>query len=66
MSYSKIENALKTVLPDAVYKVQAPETTDDGEQLLRYLVWTPTGERQRPSLRHDLSGRCDRGHTNRR
>lgn len=45
MSYSKIENALKTVLPDAVYKVQAPETTNDGEQLLRYLVWTPTGDR---------------------
>ncbi len=45
MSCTKIENALKTVLPDAVYKVQAPETTDDGEPLLRYLVWTPTGDR---------------------
>lgn len=45
MSCTKIENALKTVLPDAVYKVQAPETTNDGEPLLRYLVWTPTGDR---------------------
>lgn len=39
MSYSKIEAALKTVLPDDTYKVQAP----DGPT--RYLVWTPTGER---------------------
>lgn len=45
MSYSKIEVALRSVLPDAVYKVQAPETADDGTPLLRYLVWTPTGER---------------------
>lgn len=45
MSYSKIESALKSVLPDLVYKVQAPETADDGTPLLRYLVWTPTGER---------------------
>lgn len=45
MSYSKIEAALKTVLPDAVYKVQAPETDNGGNSLLRYLVWTPTGER---------------------
>lgn len=45
MSYTRIETALRTVLPEAVYKVQAPETTDGGEPLLRYLVWTPTGER---------------------
>ena len=45
MSYSRIEIALKTVLPDSVYKVQAPETDDAGDPLLRYLVWTPTGER---------------------
>ena len=67
MSCTKIENALKTVLPDAVYKVQAPETTNDGEPLLRYLVWTPTGDRYAyANSRHDLSGRCDRGHANRR
>mgnify|MGYP001731059791 CR=1 FL=1 len=45
MSYTKIETVLKTVLPDAVYKVQAPETAEDGSPLLRYLVWTPTGQR---------------------
>ena len=45
MRYSKIEAALRSVLPDAVYKVQAPETADDGAPLIRYLVWTPTGER---------------------
>ena len=45
MSYTKIETVLKTVLPDAVYKVQAPETAEDGTPLLRYLVWTPTGQR---------------------
>lgn len=45
MSYSRIEAALKTVLPEAVYKVQAPEDGADGAPLTRYLVWTPTGER---------------------
>lgn len=45
MNYTKIETALKSVLPDAVYKVQAPEKTEDGTPLLRYLVWTPTGQR---------------------
>ena len=45
MRYSKIEQALETVLPGAVYKVQAPEHAPDGSPLTRYLVWTPTGER---------------------
>lgn len=45
MSYTKIETALKSVLPDAVYKVQAPEKAENGTPLLRYLVWTPTGQR---------------------
>lgn len=45
MSYTKIERALESVLPNAVYKVQAPLTLADGTPLTRYLVWTPTGER---------------------
>ena len=45
MKYSKIEQALETVLPGAVYKVQAPEHALDGSPLTRYLVWTPTGTR---------------------
>ena len=45
MKYSKIEQALETVLPGAVYKVQAPEHAPDGSPLTRYLVWTPTGTR---------------------
>lgn len=45
MKYSKIEAALETVLPGAVYKVQAPEHAPDGSPLTRYLVWTPTGTR---------------------
>ena len=45
MKYSKIEQALETVLPGAVYKVQAPEHAPDGSPLTRYLVWTPTGVR---------------------
>ena len=34
MRYSKIEQALETVLPGAVYKVQAPEHAPDDEQAL--------------------------------
>lgn len=45
MSYSKIEAALETVLPGAVFKVQAPEVDEYGEPLVRYLVWTPVGAR---------------------
>lgn len=45
MSYTKIEAALETVLPGAVYKVQAPAEDADGVPICRYLVWTPTGER---------------------
>ena len=45
MKYSKIERALETALPGAVYKVQAPEHAPDGSPLTRYLVWTPTGVR---------------------
>ena len=45
MSYTKIEAALERVLPGAVYKVQAPAGDPNGNDLLRYLVWTPTGER---------------------
>lgn len=45
MRYSKIEQALETVLPGAVYKVQAPEHAPDGSPLTRFLVWTPTGVR---------------------
>lgn len=45
MRYSKIEQALETVLPGAVYKVQAPERAPDGSPLTRFLVWTPTGVR---------------------
>ena len=45
MRYSKIEQALESVLPGAVYKVQAPEYAPDGTPLTRYLVWTPTGTR---------------------
>lgn len=45
MKYSKIQTALESVLPGAVYKVQAPEKTEDGTPLTRYLVWTPTGVR---------------------
>lgn len=45
MSYSKIEDALLAVLPKRVYKVQAPLDDEDGAPILRYIVWTPTGER---------------------
>lgn len=45
MSYTKIEQALESVLPEAVYKVQAPIEDADGNPITRYLVWTPTGER---------------------
>lgn len=45
MSYTKIERALERVLPNAVYKVQAPLEDADGNPITRYLVWTPTGER---------------------
>ena len=38
MRYSKIEQALETVLPGAVYKVQAPEHAPDGSPLTRFLV----------------------------
>ena len=46
MSYTKIEHALESVLPEAVYKVQAPIEDADGNPITRYLVWTPTGERE--------------------
>lgn len=49
MNYSKVEAALRRVLPDAVYKVQAPEDGADGRPLTQYLVWTPTG------LRHEFA-----------
>lgn len=39
MSYTKVENALKSILPADTYKVQAV----DG--VTRYLIWTPTGTR---------------------
>lgn len=45
MSYTKIERALESVLPGAVYKVQAPTEDADGTPITRFLVWTPTGER---------------------
>lgn len=45
MSYTKIERALESVLPGAVYKVQAPIEDASGKPITRYLVWTPTGER---------------------
>lgn len=45
MSYTKIERALDSVLPGAVYKVQASLEAADGSTVTRYLVWTPTGER---------------------
>ena len=44
MNYSKLETALKTVMP-VVYKVQAPEEDASGEPLRRFIVWTPTGSR---------------------
>ena len=45
MSYTKIERALESVLPGAVYKVQAPTEDADGTPITRFLVWTPTGTR---------------------
>lgn len=45
MKYSKIEAALESVLPGAVYKAQAPKEDKDGNPLNRYLVWSPTGTR---------------------
>lgn len=45
MSYSRIENALRSVLPKATFEIQAPDSDADGAALTRYLVWTPTGER---------------------
>lgn len=45
MKYSKIERALETVLPGAVYKAQAPKEDKNGNPLNRYLVWSPTGTR---------------------
>lgn len=45
MSYTRIERALESVLPDAVFKVQAPMEDESGAPLTRFLVWTPTGER---------------------
>ena len=46
MSYTRLEQALEAVLPGCVYKVQAPRQGADGKDLTRYLVWTPTGERE--------------------
>ena len=46
MSYTRLEQALEAVLPGCVYKVQAPRQGSDGKALTRYLVWTPTGERE--------------------
>lgn len=45
MKYSKVKAALDSVLPGAVYKVQAPGNGADRLPLTRYLVWTPTGIR---------------------
>ena len=44
MSYSKIDAALRAVLPDGVFRLEAPERPD-GIPLTRYIVWTPTGSR---------------------
>lgn len=44
MSYSKIDAALRAVLPDGVFRLEAPERPG-GIPLTRYIVWTPTGSR---------------------
>ncbi len=45
MSYSKIREALETVLPGAVYETQAPAEDATGKPILEYLVYSPTGSR---------------------
>lgn len=45
MSCSRIDTVLRTILPEAVYEISAPETGVDGQPLTRYAVYTPTGTR---------------------
>ena len=45
MPSSKIEAVLRTILPEAVYEISAPETGVDGQPLTRCVVYTPTGTR---------------------